>query len=57
VQLNKMGDVGGSSPQQPGAPDSGGDNKDRERTGNGLWLSAIVESVTSFYSSARNPFF
>ncbi|XP_046439919.1 uncharacterized protein LOC124191020 [Daphnia pulex] len=26
VQLNKMGDVGGSSPQQPGAPDSGGDN-------------------------------
>jgi hypothetical protein len=31
--------------------------KDRERTGNRLWLSAIVESVTSFYSPARNPFF
>jgi hypothetical protein len=31
--------------------------KDRERTGNRLCLSAIVESVTSFYSPARNPFF
>ncbi len=54
VQLNNMGDGGGSSnapsPQQPGAPDSGGDNNDQERTRYRLWLSTMVESLTSFFS-------
>ena len=47
-----MGDGGGSSnapsSQQPGAPDSGGD--DQERTRYRLWLSTMVESLTSFFS-------
>jgi hypothetical protein len=54
VQLNNMGDGGGSSnapsSQQPGAPDSGGDNNDQERTRYRLWLSTMVESLTSFFS-------
>ena len=48
VQLNSMGD--GSSNQQPGASDSGGDNNDQERTRYRLWLSTMVESLTSFFS-------
>ncbi|XP_059352395.1 uncharacterized protein LOC130699159 isoform X2 [Daphnia carinata] len=46
VQLNSMGE---STSQQPGTAQESGDN-DQERTRYRLWLSTMVESLTSFFS-------
>lgn len=52
VQLNSMGESNnGNTSQQPGAgtAQDSGDN-DQERTRYRLWLSTMVESLTSFFS-------